>query len=106
MKRVLLTLFVFGMFATLVSAQVATGSMSGVVTDAGGAAVPGAKVATTNNANGFKSETLTSDGGLYVFPRLGVGLYDVVVEKAGFKKFSHAAIEVRVASRQELDVRL
>ena len=87
-------------------AQSSTGSMSGTVTDPNGAAVPAAKVVATNTASGGKAETLTSDAGLYVFPRLPVGVYDIEVEKTGFKRVAHTSIEIRIASRQELDLKL
>jgi len=92
--------------ASLASAQVATGSMSGTVTDPNGASVPGARVVLTQNSTGLKTETLSSEAGLYVFPRLAVGGYEVAVEKTGFKKATVGGIEIRVASRQELDLRL
>jgi hypothetical protein len=90
----------------LAAAQVATGSMSGTVTDPNGAAVPGAKVVVSHVSTGVRSETQTSDAGLYVFPRLSVGVYEITVEKAGFKKPTVGGLEVRVATRQELDLKL
>src|SRR6478735_2992590 len=87
-------------------AQASTGSMSGTVTDPNGASVPAAKVIATGAASGFKAETLTSDAGLYVFPRLPVGAYEIAVEKTGFKRLNHPGIEIRIASRQELDLKL
>ncbi len=97
-------------FACLTSAalmaQTNTGSMSGTVTDPNGASVPNARVVAADTVNGFKEETLTSEAGLYVFPRLPVGTYEVSAELAGFKKLIHSGVEVRVATRQELDLRL
>src|SRR6058998_3675933 len=87
-------------------AQASTGSMSGTVTDPNGAAVPAAKVIASSAASGIKVETLTSDAGLYVFPRLPVGVYEIAVEKTGFKRLNHPGIEIRIASRQELDLTL
>lgn len=87
-------------------AQASTGSMSGTVNDPNGAVIPGAKVIATNTVNGAKSETQTSDAGLFVFPRLPVGPYELAVEKTGFKKLTESGIEIRVASRQELDLKL
>ena len=87
-------------------AQVSSGSMSGVVSDPNGASVPGAKVSATNSASGGQSETVTSDAGLFVFPSLSVGTYEVTVEKPGFKKLNRSHIEIRIASRQELDLKL
>jgi len=105
--RTTLWLILFACIAPAVlMAQANTGSMSGTVTDPNGSTVPGAKVVATNTANGIKAETLTSDAGLYVFPRLPVGTYDVSIEKAGFKKLDRSGIEIRIATRQELDMKL
>ena len=72
----------FGCFApAALMAQASTGSMSGTVTDPNGASVPAAKVVATNIASGLKTETQTSDAGIYVFPRLPVGVYDISVQK-------------------------
>ncbi len=92
--------------STALLAQVNSGSISGVITDPNGASIPGARVLTRNTASGLQSETLTSDAGLFVFPSLPVGAYELSVEKAGFKKLSRGPIEVRIASRQELDLKL
>jgi hypothetical protein len=87
-------------------AQVAAGSLSGTVLDPNGAVVPAARITATNTANGVKSETESSEAGLYVLPSLPVGLYEISVEKAGFKKLSRAGVEIRIATRQQLDLPL
>src|SRR5881227_828944 len=92
--------------STALMAQANSGSLSGVVTDPNGALVPGARVVATNTSSGLRAETVTSDGGLYVFPSLPVGFYDVSVEIAGFKKVTQSNIEIRVATRQELNPKL
>ena len=78
MKRIRLVLILLacGTPAALM-AQANTGSMSGTVSDPNGASVPAAKVIATSATSGIKAETLTSDAGLYVLPRLPVGVYDI-----------------------------
>ncbi len=63
----------------------ATGRLSGTVRDPSGAVVPGATIILVNTA--VRSEfTAMSDGhGLYSFPALPVGQYDMTIEAAGFK---------------------
>ena len=68
--------------------------------------MPGARVVATHTASGVKSETITSDAGLYVIPSLQVGIYEVSVEITGFKKVNRVNVEIRIASRQELDLKL
>lgn len=86
--------------------QVATGSMAGVVTDANGAAIPGASVSAKNDATGVELKTVSSDAGLYLFPTVPTGFYTVTSEKTGFKRLIRTGIEIRIALRQELDLRL
>jgi Carboxypeptidase regulatory-like domain/TonB dependent receptor-like, beta-barrel len=106
MKRFLLYVVLASLSCSGAMAQVATGSMSGTVSDPNGAAIPGARVVATNVSNGIKTETVTSEAGLYVFASLSVGMYDVSVEMTGFKKLNRTGIEIRIASRQELDIKL
>jgi len=86
--------------------QASSGSLSGVVSDPNGAMVPGAKVVAKNATSGLQSETKSSEAGVYVFPNLPVGTYEVSVEHAGFKKLTSSNVEIRIASRQELDLKL
>ena len=104
--RVTLLLLLFALFVSPLCAQVATGSLSGNVTDSSGAAVPAAKVVATNVASGAKIETVSSDAGLYVFPTLPPAVYTVTVEKTGFKKLSRPDIEIRVAQRMDMNLQL
>ena len=89
-----------------VCAQVATGSLSGNITDSTGAAVPEAKVVATNVASGAKIEAVSSEAGLYVFPTLPPAVYEVTVEKTGFKKLSRTGIEIRIAQRTDMNLEL
>ena len=86
--------------------QTASGSLSGTITDANGASVPGVKLTATNTDNGTKLETVTTDAGLYVFPSVTAGGYSLSVEKAGFKKLTRRNIEIRIAQRLDLDLKL
>ncbi len=89
-----------------VFAQLTTGSMNGTVTDPNGAVVPGAKLVARHTPTGRDFETNSTDAGLYVFAALPVGPYTLSVEKVGFKKVSRSNLEIRVGSRQTLDVPL
>jgi hypothetical protein len=105
-KRFVVFLTAVSLFSSAAIAQVTSGSLSGTVTDPNGASIPNAKVVATSIGNGIKEETLTSEAGLYVFPQLQVGTYEITAEQAGFKKLIRAGVEIRVASRQELDLKL
>ncbi|GAB4365809.1 MAG: hypothetical protein OHK0021_09380 [Bryobacter sp.] len=87
-------------------AQTSTGSLSGTVSDPTGAPVPAVSVTAKNSRTGLEIKTSTSDGGLYVFPALATGIYNLTVEKTGFKKLTLSNIEIRIATRSELNWRL
>src|SRR6185503_17260270 len=87
-------------------AQTSAGSLGGTITDPNGALIPGARVVATNATTGVNLEVLSTDGGLYLFPVLPVALYHVTVEKPGFRKLSRQNIEIRVAQRLDMDLRL
>ena len=58
--------------------------LNGTITDPTGAVVPTARVVVINSATGLNRETQSTDAGLYEFPNLPVGTYDLTVEKTGF----------------------
>ena len=89
-KRVLLTLLAVGSIclgATTASAQYSS-SLRGVVSDAGGAVVPGAKVALRSNGTGFTNTATTGENGSFDFQRLPPGEYTVTVQAPGFSVFT------------------
>ncbi len=72
--------------ASAVFAQ-ATSRFTGTVTDASGAAVPGALVTLTNEATSQTLTAQTGNSGTYSFDLIQTGTYTVAVEREGFKKF-------------------
>src|SRR5207253_5200856 len=59
--------------------------ITGTVTDASGALVPGATVTAKNEATGVAYVQTTTEAGLYGFPTLPAGAYTVSVTLPGFK---------------------
>jgi hypothetical protein len=86
--------------------QSQTGSLSGEVTDAHDAAIGGAAVDARNEASGVTLHTVSSDAGLYVFPNVPPGLWTITAEKPGFKKLVRTGIDILIAQRQTLALRL
>lgn len=83
-------------------AQVATGTIEGVVRDSSGGIVPGAAV-TVQNVDTNQTRTLTTnDAGEYRAPALQVGHYTVKVEKDGFRTLTQQGLTLEV--QQELVV--
>jgi hypothetical protein len=62
-----------------------TSSLSGTVTDASGAVVPGANVVVKRADTGVSAEGLTNAEGQFTIPALYAGTYTVTVTLAGFK---------------------
>ena len=72
------------------------GGITGTVTDSSGAAIPGASVTVTNTATSGTRNTTTNAEGLYTFPSLPPGTYELKVELQGFKTAEVPAFKVDV----------
>lgn len=94
------------LFALPALAQTVAGSLTGVVTDASGAAVSGARVQVTNEESGVAAETRSNEAGLYRVTPLNPGRYRVEIEAAGFQRLSRSNVAVPVSQTVQLDVRL
>ena len=66
--------------------QTTTSSLTGIVSDPGGAIVAGASVVLTNNETGAERRTTTNDQGEFNFAQVPPGKYSVSVEAQNFKK--------------------
>jgi hypothetical protein len=75
------------------------GSISGVVKDASRAALPGAKVTISDPAKSLTQNATTNSDGVFVFPNLQPGNYNIVVEKSGFKRLEKQNISLGTADR-------
>jgi Carboxypeptidase regulatory-like domain len=84
----------------------ATGSISGIVRDATGSPVPGAKVTVTAPATGLTRSVTTNSAGEFIIPLLGVANYTVQVELNGFQNGSAQDIRLQVDEHRELDFKL
>jgi len=88
------------------SAQLDHGAFSGTVRDQQGGVIADATV-TVSLAHVKVDRTTASDAkGFYTFPNLQPGLYDVVAELAGFKKFTRLAIQLDAAAAITLNLTL
>jgi hypothetical protein len=88
-----------GLTGSPARAQVTAGlaSISGIVRDSSGAAVPGAKVEISNGLKGIELSLSTTDGGIFNAPSLPPATgYDVKVEKPGFSTYEVKDIELTV----------
>jgi len=87
-------------------AQTTFASLTGTVTDATGAAVPGARVTATNRENNFEHRGESNATGGDSIPQLLEGEYTVRVQAQGFKE--HVVNQLRLAPLdvRRIDVRL
>ena len=97
-RRVVGFTYVALLVATLVHAQVQTGSITGVVSDTTGAILPGATVSLSGEKLIGGTQTRTADAtGAYRFDRLPPGSYTLKFEMPGFKTVQRAGIVVNAA---------
>ncbi len=80
------------------------GQITGEVTDSSGAFIAGATVTIINvNTNATRSAVSTA-AGIYAFPSLPPGTYNIKVEKQGFKTTTTNNVAVQVQQTVRLDV--
>jgi Carboxypeptidase regulatory-like domain len=84
----------------------ATGTISGIVTDAAGGAISGAKVTVTAPATGLSRDANTDSAGHYVVPLLGVATYTVRAENQGFQASEAKDVRLQTNEQRELDFTL
>jgi hypothetical protein len=87
-------------------AQGISGSIAGVVFDAGGAVIPGAKVTLANENTGFSREVSTNAQGQYVAYSLPPGPYRLTVEQPGFQKLVRSGVVLAAADALTVDLTL
>jgi carboxypeptidase family protein len=92
--------------AVTAGAQEFRGSLTGKITDSAGAALVGASVSVKNVETNIVNSTTTNEDGVYNFPLLQPGKYQLSVTQQGFKAAQRGNIELRVADRLTLDVKL
>src|SRR6266481_9112996 len=99
-------LFVTIWCASAVMGQTETATVSGLVTDRSGAAVPGAEMRLLSVERGTIATTATNDVGIYVFPSVHPGQYQISVHKQGFKQVDLLGLIVNVQDHIEQNFRL
>lgn len=76
----------------ILCAQVPDGSITGLLTDPSGAAVPAASVTVTNKETGLRRSLVVSDAGEFSAPALLPGIYEVTADAKGFKHLVKEAV--------------
>jgi hypothetical protein len=100
-----ITFLTFAM-AQAVLGQTFQGGIRGTVTDAGGGAIPVAKVTLLDPGTGLVRAAITEPTGAFVFNSLNPATYTVLVEKPGFKRLDLKNVVVATQEFLELDLKL
>ena len=76
--------------------QSTNATLSGIVYDPSGAAVPGATVVAVEAGTGQSHQTTSSDGGNYTITNLAIGSYKVTATASGFKELVIPSVVLHV----------
>ncbi len=88
------------------SAQTASGQITGSVKDPSGSVMAKVKVTVTGQDTGLTRSAATNEEGDYVVPLLPVGRYTVTAEQAGFKLAVRSDVQLTVDQIQRVDLAL
>src|SRR5688572_4501485 len=83
-----------------------TGAISGEVRDQSQAVLPGVTVTATQTVTNVNSTAITNADGVYSFPQLSLGVYQVRAELSGFKAIIRSGIEVSLNRHARVDFNL
>ena len=90
----------------MLNAQEFRSTLTGRIVDPTGAVIVGAKVKAIEMDTGSSYETATNGDGLYTFPLLLPGRYELTAQAAGFERFSQKGIQINADSKISQDVKL
>jgi hypothetical protein len=106
LQRVVVALLVVLGLQSASYAQQTTGSISGLVTDPSGAAVPDVSVTATSTATGIANKAASNADGIYRFVTLPSGGYSISAEKTGFKAVTLSGIDLQVYQKAVVNISL
>jgi outer membrane receptor protein involved in Fe transport len=101
-----LLLMAFLLASVVLQAQNNLATLTGAITDASSASIPGATIEALNAATGVVYRGSTTDAGIYTIPLVPPGTYKITAMKGGFQGATGDNIEVRTGDRLQLDLKL
>jgi hypothetical protein len=104
-KMFLFVLVAVFVFVSVASAEVG-GKITGVVKDLSGSVIVGSAVVATNAVTGVKYTTMTAQDGVFTFPILPVGQYQIDVSMDGFTAYRKTGLVIDIDSALVVDVTL
>ncbi|MEX2264879.1 MAG: TonB-dependent receptor [Bryobacteraceae bacterium] len=90
------------LFGGQIWGQSLTGTLTGIVTDSSGAAVPQAQIILRNDASGDVRRTVTNDQGYFTIAAVFAGSYNVAIEATGFAKLERTGIVFNPGDKRHL----
>src|SRR5687768_13964812 len=85
-------------------AQSDRGTITGTVADSSGSLIPNASITAINPATGAEVKVQSTETGNYTISSVPAGLYNIVVEVNGFRRYEQQGIRVQVAQTARVDV--
>jgi hypothetical protein len=86
------------------AAQDITATLTGMVTDHKGGALPGVTVSVKNGVTGLHKDVVTNAQGVYTASFLDAGRYEVSFALEGFRTRTVRKVQLRARERRQLDV--
>jgi Carboxypeptidase regulatory-like domain/TonB dependent receptor len=93
-------------YSSVLRAQSTNASITGRVTDPSKALIADAKITAINTATNFRYDTTTNTSGEYYLTNLPPGLYQLEIEKTGFKQLIKPDVTLHVQDAIEIDFEL
>ena len=87
-------------------AQSLRGSLGGTITDPTGATIPDVEVVLTSSGTGFTQKATTGADGLYSFPNVVSGNYELKATAKGFRDYVQRGMSVLVNQSARQDIRM
>jgi Carboxypeptidase regulatory-like domain/TonB dependent receptor len=105
MRRVpaLFVALFFSLYSPALHSQSTSASLTGRVTDPSKAFIADAKISAVNTATNFRYETSTNTSGEFYLANLPSGLYQIEIEKPGFKKLIKPDVILNVQDALDID---
>jgi outer membrane receptor protein involved in Fe transport len=97
---------VFFLLPAFAHAQIVAASITGLITDDTGAALPGVTITATNQATNVPYVGVSNEAGNYTITALPVGTYVVTAELAGFRTASTQNFRLEARQVGRLDLRM
>lgn len=105
-KRAVYAAVISILLAPAAKSQTVYGSISGTVTDPTGAVVPNASVVLRGEQTGTVFNGVSTSAGVFNFPQVPIGAYDITVTASGFKATRITGVKVNLQVTTPVNIEL